>query len=129
MTKKYRIDFKNGKVFEAVKDRFGYFVGPKELYYTEEVFEYVGATITEIEEPRRSFWIQVENQKYIVLHSKECLGPKGPFWHVVAINKGEVIVSREKLAEAYKKYELGAWKGDTDTSYFQGFCKELGLGE
>jgi hypothetical protein len=129
--KRYKIDFNNGKVFEVEMNEGGdCFLNGS--IASRSTLEMVGATITEIEEPRKEYWVRYGRGEsvlaYLTKHNTV------PSVHVVELREGEsicpvgsVAVDREKLAKLWKGYKLGAWMGDTDTSYFEGFCKELGL--
>ena len=123
MIKKYKIDFNNGKVFEATKigeNEFRIEGGECDLIILYRGYlELSGATITEIEEPRREFTLVMNKfldgrclEAVTYDHSIEGI-------RVVEVIKGEVIVSREKLRDAYI-HNCGSFKD---------LCKELGLGE
>lgn len=46
---------------------------------------------------------------------------------VIPYEERKVEVTKAMLAQLWKEYKLGAWKGDTDTSVFKRFCEDLGL--
>jgi hypothetical protein len=124
MTKKYKIDFNNGKVFEATMSEEYYMVETPDVNLTEDELLSLGATITEIEEPRRSFWVCWNDWDYLKVSSVGPISDKENVIHVTELREGEVIVSREKLGLAWDKN----LKGFPRTT-FHNFCKELGLGE
>jgi len=127
MTKKYKIDFNNGKVFEVQSsDGTKFFLNSVALHSAELIS--MGATITEIEEPRREFLIcwDYEGHRVAFNYSKEAeVSPYENKVKAVVLNEGEVIVSREKLAEAWRV--VGKWADNKKR--FDELCKELGLGE
>jgi hypothetical protein len=125
MTKKYKIDFNNGKVFEAEKLNGVFHF--KCAVFSKPDLDLAGATITEIEEPRRSFYIDLNKGPTFVMEGKPeqiDYRESGPFEFYQQIHKGEVIVSREKLAEAWANAHMGV-RG----AAYNVLCKELGLGE
>jgi hypothetical protein len=122
MTKKYKIDFNNGKVFEVQSsDGTKFFLNSVALHSAELIS--MGATITEIEEPRRELYVSFATEVHMDEWSaKEFEGSI----KMTQLNKGEVIVSREKLAEAWVTREDMSRVG---APTFEQLCKELGLGE
>jgi hypothetical protein len=141
--KRYKIDFNNGKVSEATSTDgifFEFVEGLKKgVCLNKIILEEVGATITEIEEPEREFFVTKTSfdRAYNACDLGDyrdvsiCFYPKkvdmSELVKAVVLNEGEVIVDIEKLEKAYSKVRLGAWRGDTDASIFTAFCKELGL--
>lgn len=137
--KRYKIDFNNGKVFEVEKRegdccyKIDLINGDVIILGINELAS-MGATITEIEEPRREWFVCWDSEDHHKLAIESTCLPWTNKVKVVELCEGEsicpagsVAVSREKLAQLWKEYELGAWKGDTDTSVFKRFCEDLGL--
>jgi hypothetical protein len=137
--KRYRADFNNGKVFELSKElgSTAYKLKLSEhtyVYLDDEEYEKLGATITEIEEPRKQFWIK---------HSGFCLGNDvdaglmlkstepddvifksndEPWVRVVELRAGEKIFDRKAIEKAF--YEFGY---DPDSQEVRHAIEELGF--
>lgn len=116
--KLYKIDFNNGKVFDIEKEhdlfRFEGFL------WSQKRLEYWGATITEIEEPRREYWVRHGSGKSVLAYLKK--HDTIPTIHVVELKEGEIIVDKERLGSALKKYS-----GCYIAGLLEKICKELGL--
>ena len=68
--KRYKIDFNNGKVFEATMCEEYYMLEEPDVNLTEEELLSIGATITEIEETRREFYIGLHKGATFVMEGK-----------------------------------------------------------
>lgn len=92
----------------------------------------LGYTIEPYEEPRREFWVarnyQPSGCKPIAYFSQEEAARYLDIWpkdrcdgtHVVELRKGEVIIDRDKLAEAWDSLSWGIHT-------LKSLCKALGL--
>jgi len=128
--KRYKIDFNNGKVFEATADNLAANPLPlfsiDGLWVTQEKLKAMGATITEIEEPRKEFFVCWDYGLF--KHGFEKSDPMANMnWEfklkVVELREGEIIVDKDKLEKAY----IAAGFGPTQNIVFEKLCKELGL--
>jgi hypothetical protein len=121
--KRYKIDFNNGKVFEVRYD--GILFRITDACYTKHALESLGATITEIEEPRRQYWVRHGCGDSVLAYLKK--HETIPTIHVVELKEGEIIVDKEKLEKAFRAYSGYHISGAQEQTYFEEFCKELGL--
>jgi hypothetical protein len=123
--KRYKIDFNNGKVFEAVRKTDSIFWFDGSAYCRKEL-ERLGATITEIKEPRKEWWIVKGSFVYAAKTTKReaenLEWAEQPPIHAVELREGEVIVDRERIIEAF-----GSNGFITTHMNFEGSLKELGL--
>jgi hypothetical protein len=122
--KRYKVDFNNGKVFEA--EDSGECVHILGMFWNKKGLENVGATITEIEEPRKEFFVCWDYGLF--KHGFEKSDPMANMnWEfklkVVEQREGEIIVDKDKLEKAY----VSAGFGPTQNIVFEKLCKELGF--
>jgi hypothetical protein len=124
-----------------IKHKDGSLSGPHEVdldrgiqiktrWICRTVIEALGLEVIPYEEPRRECWIHPnsidtlgKNTYSAAIQAEQ--GDNSSWIKVVHLREGEVIVSREKFAEAWDK--VGALTKSSCSGTFRELCEELGL--
>jgi hypothetical protein len=130
----YRIDFNNGKVFEATKDplRNDCYVivldGGKLMRLQESYAQQLGVIITETEATRRVFQISCEDGDLLITSERGTSLQDQEEITVHELMDNEVIIDRERLADIWDKacVRYGFVKSD-QSKLFNHICKDLRL--
>lgn len=124
--KRYKINFKNGSSIEVYKDESSKCFKAGSSIFHEDDLAGLKTTITEIDPARREYWIYWDvavSEPYPIASIKK---PEDGTWQtmfkVVELKEGEIIVNKEKLESALKKYS-----GWYITGLLEKIYKELGL--